>query len=225
MKEKTADAKAKKSPRFAWKYFVYDFVWIGGALPGLIWFRPKIIREGSRSREALRGGALLVSNHIGFFDPIYLMFGVPTRRHHFICSKELSEHRIGPWLRRCLCIPIDRENFTADSFREITSHLSAGELVTMFPEGRINTDGGEGGVAAFKSGMILMALRARTPIIPVYLRPKTHWWQRLVVVIGEPFDVAERYGARPTFSQIDAAAEELHRKEEELSTLIESSEK
>lgn len=220
MKANSDEKKAKKPPLFSWKYLIYDFVWINGALPGLLWFRTRILRTEKNSRKALRGGALLISNHIGFFDPIYLMFAVWNRRHHFICSKELAQSRVGPLLKRCLCIPIDRENFNTDSFREITAHLSGGELVTMFPEGRINTAEEKTQIAAFKSGMILMALRAGTPIVPIYIRPKKHWWERLTVVIGEPMDIREKYGARPTFRQIDEAAQELHRREEELSTYI-----
>jgi hypothetical protein len=30
-----------------------------------------------------------------------------------------------------------------------------------------------------------MALRASVPIIPMYIRPKTHWYDRRTVVIGK----------------------------------------
>ncbi|MBR0062767.1 MAG: hypothetical protein IJP67_01215, partial [Oscillospiraceae bacterium] len=70
------------------------------------------------------------------------------------------------------------------------------------------------------SGMILMSVQSGAPIIPVYVKPRKHFYERVVAVIGEPFSVTERYGARPKFSQIDEAAKLLHEKEMKLTELL-----
>lgn len=199
----------KQNKLFSLQYWFYDFVKITAALPGLLVFRPKFVYENERARKKLRGGALLIGNHIGFLDPIYLMIAIWYRRHHFICMAEFFRSKARWIFEHFLCIPIDRENFSVDSFRQITEHLKAGEIVSMFPEGHVNEDT-SGAVASFKSGMVLMAMRSGVPIVPVYVRKQAHWYERLVLVIGESVDITERYGARPSFAQVEELAKALH---------------
>lgn len=208
----------KQNKLFSFQYWFYDFVKVTAGLPGLLIFRPRFVYENERAKEKLRGGALLIGNHIGFFDPIYLMIAVWYRRHHFICMAEFFRSKARWMFEHFLCIPIDRENFSVDSFRTITEHLKAGEIVSMFPEGHVNEDT-SGAVASFKSGMVLMAMRSGVPIVPIYVRKQSHWYERLVLVIGERVDITERYGSRPSFAQVEELAKSLHDKEEKLKDL------
>lgn len=208
----------KKKKLFALEYLVYDFVKLTAA-PGVLWFRPKLLYAGERAKKKIKGGALVISNHIGFFDPVYLQFCVWYRRHHFICTDDFFKSGARWWFKRFLCIPIDRENTSLDSFRQITAHLKNGELVSMFPEGRVETKQGQ--TASFKSGMVLMALKSGVPIVPVYIKKKPHALSRLVMAVGEPVDVTALYGKKPTFSQIEAATRLLWQKEEELKNTVE----
>ena len=206
-----------RSPLFSFRYLAYDFIKITGALPGLLWFRPKILYENKEAKKKIRGGALLIANHRGFFDPVYLQVGIWYRRHRFVC---LSEFLTGPyrWLFRCfLCIPVDKKNFNFDSFRQIVDHLQKEELVVIFPEGQVND--GSGVMAQFKSGMVLMACRSGKPIVPVYIRHKTRWYQRLVLAVGEPVDVRGQYGAMPSLPQMEEIAARLRQKEEYLENM------
>ncbi len=202
---------------FSLKYLVHDFVKVTAALPGLLWLRPRWKSETGNARKRIRGGAVVIANHAGFFDPIYLMFAVWYRRHHFICGKEFFESKSRWCFEEFLCIPVDRQNFNLGSLRQISDELKSGSLVSLFPEGHIND--GSGQMAAFKSGMVLMALQGKAPIVPIYCRPKAHFWNRLTVVIGEPIDIIARCGKRPSMQQIDEIAAELQRKEEELKQL------
>ena len=208
-----------KAPLFSRKYLFYDFVKLTAAIPGLIFFRPRVLYASKEAKKHVRGGALLISNHTAVYDPIYLQAAIWYRRHHFICLKEFFEGKGGWFFRSFMCIPIDRENFNISSFREITAHLKAGELVSMFPEGRINDE--TEGVAAFKSGMVLMAIRSGVPIVPAYIRRWEGFPKRLVMAVGETIDVTKLCGARPTMSQIDAVSALLHEKEDELRELAE----
>ena len=209
--------KPGRAKLFPWHYLIYDFVKVTASLPGIVWYRPKIVYENKKAKKKIRGGAILISNHIGFFDPVPLQFVVWYRRHHFIVGRELTEAKNGWILKKFLCIPIDRNNTGIGTIREITAKLKAGEMITMFPEGHI---GDSNGVAAFKSGMVLMAVQSKRPIVPVYIQEKKRFWNRLRAAVGEPIDVCAMFGARPTFKEIEQAAELLHKKEEELERLI-----
>lgn len=205
-----------KAPLFSVKYIVYDFAKLTAALPGLIWYRPKIMPETKDARKMIRKGALIISNHTCIFDPIYLQFAVWYRRHHFICMRELSDSRGGWFFEKFLCIPIDRENFGLDSFHTIIDHLKQDEIVSMFPEGRVND--GSGKMADFKSGMILMALKSGKPIVPIYIKKKEHWYNRVRMAIGESIQIDL---ASASFKAIDEAAAKLKEKEEYLKQITE----
>ena len=206
----------KRNKIFGKKFLIYDFLRFTGALPGLIWYRPKFVYENEAAKKRIRGGAVLIANHVGFADPIYCMYAVWYRRQHFICLKELYDHKPRWIFHNILTIPIDRENFNMNSLREIADELSDGSVVTLFPEGHINSSGE---LATFKSGMVLMALRGKAPIVPLYVREKKHFWSRVVFVFGEAVDVNERYGPRPTMAQIEEVTVLLKEKEEDLRKL------
>ena len=212
--------KKASNPLFSLKYLVYDFVKVTSALPGLLWFRPKWIFASPAARQRIRGGAIVIANHERFFDPIYLMFAIWYRRHRFVCSKELYNSKGGWFFRRFLCIPVDRENFSMSTLRQIAGELKAGSLVSLFPEGHITV--ADGKMDAFKSGMVLMALQGNAPIIPIYMKRGERFYNRLRIAVGEGVDIAARYGPRPTMSQIEETAAALQRKEEELKKLVET---
>lgn len=217
-----APKRNDKTPR--WIYVIHDVAKFFAAVPGIIWFRPKIRYISKEAKKKIKGGALLICNHTSIFDPVYLMYTVWYRRHHFICLKELTEAKLGWLLKLFLCIPIDRENFSMASFREITGHLSDGHIVSMFPEGHIKTEE-NAGMGSFKSGMVLMAAKSKTPIVPIYIRKKAHFWSRFAAAIGEPVDIAANYGAFPSFAQIEQITQLLYEKEKELEDSIEKGEK
>ena len=198
----------------------YNFVRITGALPGLVWLRPRILYEIPAARKHVRGGALIVSNHISILDPVYLMFAVWYRRLRFICIKEFYEGKFRSLIFRLgRCIPIDRENVTMDTLREIVSGLKDGDLITIFPEGHINESGEA--VERFKSGAVLMSTMGARPILPIYIDKPRRPLSRLTAVIGEPMDPASEYGRRPTSEQLQAFSERLQQKELELRKLAE----
>lgn len=209
--------QAKKTKTFALKYLFVDFVRITGAIPTLLLYRPKVIYENEAAKKKIRGGAILISNHNCFFDPIYVMLSVWYRRHHFICNKEFYDTKAKWFLDHVLCIPIDIHNPGFQTMKDINDHLLNDELVSMFPEGHVNDGSGE--MRQFKSGMVLMSMRAKVPIIPVYVREHKPKSSRLRVVIGESIDINRMFDGRPTMSDIEQITNRLYEKENELKEL------
>lgn len=212
----------KKSRVLSFKYLGFDFIRVS-AVPGLLFFRPKKLFLTEKAKEKSKGGVLYISNHISLFDPMYIMLSIWYRRHHFVAMSQLFKGKFKRWLftKIFLCIEINRENFSISSLNEIANHLKAGEAVTMFPEGHINV--ADKGTNAFKSGMIIMALKSGCPIVPVYLKRRKHWHSRLVVAFGEPMDVkAFQEGKVATSQEIKEATEYLQVQENKLEELCES---
>jgi len=210
----------KKAKLFSLRCLLMDFVRITGALPGLVWLRPKLCYASEQAKKRLRGGVLVIANHTSFIDPACMMYVLWYRRLYFVCHQVFLDTKAGPFFRAAGClIPIDADNFSVGSFRTITDSLKKGRAVTLFPEGHVNK-GDE--MLEFKSGMVLISMQSRCPIVPVYLKPRRHWYSRLKAVIGEPVDITALSEGRPAFSKIKEVTALLRKREEELETLAET---
>lgn len=211
-------SKNKKHFLFSPKYFIYDFIRITGAIPGLIWWRPKIIYENENAKQKLKGGVLVISNHLGFLDPVYLMYTFWYRRIHFITLKVLFDNKIKSFIfHQFQCIPIDRENFNMNTFHQIVGHLKNEEVVAMFPEGHINTQ--KERIQSFKAGMILMALQSGKPIVPVFIKKQKGFGERLVAVIGEKVQLQKD---SMNMKVIENLTLDLYNREEKLREIFET---
>ena len=110
------------------------------------------------------------------------------------------------------------------SFREITTNLEKGNMVSMFPEGHINTEQVE--LNPFKGGVVMMAYKANVPIRPVYLEKRKHWYSRLRLYVGEKFDVRKHLdGATLNNKNIKDVSLILEEREKELEMLCHKHEK
>ena len=109
-------------------------------------------------------GALLVSNHQSFLDP--LLIGVPlTRPVSYLARHNLFRVPLIGWiLRNTYVMPIRREGGGSESIREAVRRMKLGFLVGIFPEG---TRSRSGELGEFKPGFIALARLARVPIVPV----------------------------------------------------------
>lgn len=214
----------KKKEKHLFKNLFYWFAMLTGAIPGFIYFHPKYIYPTAQSKTKIKGGALVVSNHLSVYDPVYLMFALWYRRQRFVCMKELYAFS---WARRFFnlarCIPIDRENPDFDSIREIIDALKNDEIVSIFPEGHINEDTDT--IESFKSGAVLMSVIGGKPIIPIYIRRRPGFWGGITIVTGDAIDPLAIYGRRPSGEQMDEVADILRQKMSELKSISEENKK
>ncbi|MBQ1600707.1 MAG: 1-acyl-sn-glycerol-3-phosphate acyltransferase [Ruminococcus sp.] len=210
----------KKAKLFSLRCLLMDLIRITGALPGLVWLRPKIRYTAKQAKKRLRGGVLVIANHTSFIDPACMMYVLWYRRLYFVCHQAFVETKAGPFFRAAGClIPINADNFSVGSFRSITESLRDGKAVTLFPEGHVNK-GDE--MLEFKSGMVLISMQSKRPIVPVYLKPRRHWYSRLKAVVGEPVDITALSEGRPAFSKIQEVTALLKKREEELEAFAET---
>ena len=204
----------QKKKRRPFYNFCYDFVKITGAIPILLWMRPKFYYPFGKPKTK---GALLVSaNHRSMLDPIVVHTVFPWRRLNCLATKDLySTKTRARFFNQMHCIEVDKENFSLNSFHAVVSCLDEGKVVVIFPEGGLNYDRGET-IHAFKSGAVLMAHKAGAPILPLYLVKPDKWYRRYRIVVGQPFNVRESVGAIPSMQDLTRASELLRDKEVEL---------
>ncbi|MGM0594009.1 MAG: lysophospholipid acyltransferase family protein [Pseudomonadota bacterium] len=112
-----------------------------------------------------QGPAIVVANHISGLDPL-LMFAASRRKLRFLIATE-QYRRFGlQWLFRAVgCIPVDRSGRPERAFRDALRALRDGEVVALFPHGKIHLDSEP--PRHLKGGAVRLAQLADCPIYPV----------------------------------------------------------
>ena len=210
----------KNSKKKLFSYFHYDFVKVTGALPALLWARPKIYYPFGKPSK--KGPIMVSCNHPTFLDPIMVLLAFPFRRPHSLATKDLFNTKFKAWFfKQMHCIVVDKQNFSLASLHQVVSYLQEGKVVVIFPEGGVQAPD-EPGVQAFKSGAVLMANRAKAPILPMYMVKREKWYQRQRMVMGQPIDVAKELGPMPSMQDMNRLTELLREKELELERYYQS---
>lgn len=117
-----------------------------------------------------KGGALLICNHVSFVDWLLIAAGLDRPVRFVIDHSYFQGVFLRPLLAAAGVIPIagGREDPSrlAQAYRGIAEALDSGELVCIFPEGKITVDGKLG---PFKAGVIKILKRSNVPVIPMAL--------------------------------------------------------
>ena len=140
------------------------------------------------------GAAVLACNHVSFVDPVLLMAASP-RPIYFLMDHRIFKMPVLGWLfRLAKAIPIapraqDPQAYEA-AFAAAAQVLRNGDLLAIFPEGGITSDGT---LQPFKGGIAKILEQAQSdglqvPVVPMAL---TNLW-------GSYFSRAERVGGKPS---------------------------
>ena len=118
-----------------------------------------------------KGPAVLVCNHVSFVDPLVILAASP-RPIRFVMDHRIFKTPIVSFVFRTgKAIPIapakENPKLLEAAYDEVSKALANGELVAIFPEGRI-TDTGE--LYPFRSGIERIVERDPVPVIPLALR-------------------------------------------------------
>ena len=151
------------------------------------------------------GPALIISNHVSFVDALV----ITAACHRPI--RFVMDHQIFNWpilsfvFKAGRAIPIasakDDPVLLERAFDEVSAALAGGELVAIFPEGKITSDGE---LCPFRPGISRILERNPVPVIPVALsglwgsifskrdgRPLGNLWKarpfrRIAIAVGQP---------------------------------------
>jgi 1-acyl-sn-glycerol-3-phosphate acyltransferase len=129
------------------------------------------VRSIETDRIPEQGAAVLVCNHVSFVDAIVIM-GESPRPIRFVMDHRIFRIPLMNWFFRnakAIAIAPAREDPTMleKANARIDAALADGDLVCIFPEGRI-TDTGE--LYPFKPGVRRIVERNPVPVIPLALR-------------------------------------------------------
>jgi 1-acyl-sn-glycerol-3-phosphate acyltransferase len=139
------------------------------------------------------GAAVLVCNHVSYVDAIVIMAASP-RPIRFVMDHRIFRIPLLSWIfRTAKAIPIAPAQedpwLMEKSFVDIAQALHEGELVCIFPEGRLTSTGE---MNEFKGGIRKILERTPVPLIPMALRGL--WGSMLTRSPGNPFERSFRRG-------------------------------
>lgn len=141
------------------------------------------------------GPLILVGNHINFLEvPVFLphvdhpnVIGIAKRESW---KNPLFNFLFNQWG----IIPIDRGMVDREAFRLTEEALASGKVVAMSPEGTRSKDGC---LLQGKPGVVAIATKTKSPLLPVAFYGYENFWQNLKrlrktdfkVVVGKPFQL------------------------------------
>lgn len=162
------------------------------------------VEKNGGSHLPEEGGALMVCNHVSHVDMLLIMSACRRPIRFVVDQKWFKKPFFAFFLKDSKAIGVDMslESPLAQEeiVQKITTALTAGELVCLFPEGKITQDGE---LAAFRLNLEVLLDVVKVPVIPLSLSglwnsalsTRYQGWQRLlklkflrkiVFSVGEP---------------------------------------
>jgi 1-acyl-sn-glycerol-3-phosphate acyltransferase len=146
-------------------------------------------------------GAIIVSNHRSGIDPMLIQTATERVVHWMVAAEYFDYWIMAACFGSLESIPVSRRGIDTAATKQAIRLASEGKLVGLFPEGRINTT--DELLLPGRSGAALIALKARVPVIPVYIEGAPYKGTAMSsfrmranakVTIGEPIDLSSYYG-------------------------------
>jgi 1-acyl-sn-glycerol-3-phosphate acyltransferase len=147
-------------------------------------------------------GALIICNHRSSIDPCIIQVAAGHRVVHWMVAQLYGKRTFIGWLMKtCEIIPVQRRGSDVSPTKAAIRLAAEGELVGMLPEGTINTT--EQFMLPVRPGAVLVALKARVPILPCFIEGTPYHevaWKpvfmpaRVRLKVGELLDLSDYFG-------------------------------
>jgi 1-acyl-sn-glycerol-3-phosphate acyltransferase len=182
-----------------------------------VFFRGEVVGTENLPTE---GPFLIAGNHASHLDPPVIGSHVP-RQIAFFARKTLWKGGVlSWWMDQAGAIPVDRDGGSdVSAIKRVLRALKDGSPLILFPEGTRSPDGT---LQKPKSGVGMIAVKARVPVIPVRIIGSHRAWGRhggiklgrpVSIVYGQPLALAE-------FDAPDAGKERYQRASENIMAAI-----
>ena len=138
------------------------------------------------------GPAILICNHVSGLDPFLLQATCPRVIRWMMAKEYFDVPRTRRLCERLGFISVARQGKDSSSLKAAIRTLAAGQIIGIFPEGKINDTPD---LLPFQPGVALLALRGKASVYPARLRMQ-HFHsmlypaldpQRPRLTFGEPF--------------------------------------
>ena len=183
-------------------------------------------RANRRCPFPAQGAALIIANHSSPLDPMLIWtnhhLGSPKRKVRvisFLMAREYYETTGVNIISRIMkAIPLSRDGRDVGPVREALRRLRGGQLVGVFPEGRINL---QRGLLRADTGLAWLAIKSRAPVYPVFIHGVPHGSNmiepfltpcRARLSYGPPIDLSRHYARKATQPLLREVTDQLMHK-------------
>ena len=138
--------------------------------------------------EEMQPPYIIMANHRSFADPMALAIKVKRYEIRFIGKRELAHGRLKSWLFSGLhMILVSRHATDMAAMRQCMQTLKEGHILGIFPEGTRHQP------EMMQHGTAIIALRARVPLLPVYIDGKIRPFHITHIYYGKPMELDDLY--------------------------------
>ena len=148
------------------------------------------------------GPCLYISNHKTLLDIVYPAT-TPWEGVHYVAKNQLSTTPVvGAVARKCKTIFVNRDGSDVRALLDCFKCLKNGDKIIIFPEGTRNKTSEI--MLPFKQGAAVMAIKTKTPVVPIVVYSKTKAFRCTHVLIGEPMELSEYYDKKLSEEELAA---------------------
>ncbi len=193
---------------------VFHFLQILTNIPLRILYPTKFIGK----RNIPKGACIIASNHKSNMDAI-LLASHTWEKKYYLAKKELFEKKVkASFLKSFGGISVDRQANDVGAIKECLKVLKKNKKLVIFPEGT-RTNNEDQSLGQVKQGVAMFAIKAKVPVVPMFIvkKPKVFRFNR--VYFGQPFTLEEFYDKKLTAEELELATAKVAEKLNELKDL------
>lgn len=170
------------------------FLWLAKIL---LWIPLSILHPTfiKGKKNLPKGKAILCCNHFSNWDIVLYILNT-KKRIKILAKKELFKNKLlGATLKNFGGIEIEREGNDINAIKTCMKVLKDGKQLFIFPEGTRLKNQNEV-LGELKSGMAMIAIKTKTPVVPIWIERKPKVFRKSIYHIGKPFELEEFYGKK-----------------------------
>lgn len=160
-----------------------------GILRPIFRFLYNVRVEGSEHLPK-EGPLIICANHTSAIDPIILAISMPYSKIYSMAKAELFKNKLfGYLLDKIGVFPVKRGEADLRSIKTSLRLLKNGQIMGIFPEGTRNRTG----EIKAEPGVAMIAIKARSQVLPVAISSNYKFFKRTLVKIGKPVELEKYY--------------------------------
>ncbi|ABR48778.1 1-acyl-sn-glycerol-3-phosphate acyltransferase [Alkaliphilus metalliredigens QYMF] len=152
------------------------------------------------------GKAIICSNHFNLWDPLVIGTSLP-RKVHYMAKEELFSNPLMSLIIKNLGVfPVKRGTSDIGAIKTALKILKEGNSLGMFPEG---TRSKTGKMKEAMPGIAMIAIKSRSPVIPIAIISNYKLFNELKVIVGDPMDLSDYYDEKLTTDEYQQISQNI----------------
>ncbi len=165
----------------------------------------RISVEG-KENVPMEGSAIIAVNHRSNWDPVLIGMSCPRKLRYMAKAELFKPKLVGALLKSLGAFPIHRGTGDVGAIKGALTILRSEHPMLIFPEGKRVRDGKE---VQAKPGAVMLAIKTKTPVVPVCISGGYHFWSKIVIHYGKPIEYPAYYGEKVVVETLQILSDDL----------------